>query len=230
MKLLGRRFLLAGMVVGESLSFHSSCPATARDPKRALSPRVRLAFAFFVLTLNCFFGFSAIAQDVPSEGLKLANDIHETVDKVTVTVMLLSGKTYTGLMIVTHYRPDGPGPFPIVIFNHGRSTAMEKRAVPPRQRYTNVARYWIRRAALQYSCQRASAMGIADLFLTRNIPAAVAKIATSASLSLPSSRKSMRSRISPRHYPGPIPSDSSSWASLMAASPRSVRPAKIARG
>jgi dienelactone hydrolase len=48
-------------------------------------------------------------------------------------------------MIVTHYRPDGPGPFPIVIFNHGRSTAMEKRAMPPRQRYTNVARYWIRR-------------------------------------------------------------------------------------
>ena len=95
--------------------------------------------------MKLLFGFSAIAQDVPSEGLKLADDIHETVDKVTVTVMLLSGKTYTGLMIVTHYRPDGPGPFPIVIFNHGRSTAMEKRAMPPRQRYTNVARYWIRR-------------------------------------------------------------------------------------
>jgi dienelactone hydrolase len=109
--------------------------------RRALT----LASVFLAGSLNCFFGFSAIAQDAPSEGLKLADDIHETVDKVPVTVTLLSGKTYTGQMIVTHYRPEGPGPFPIVIFNHGRSAAKEKRAMPPRERYTSVARYWIRR-------------------------------------------------------------------------------------
>ena len=99
--------------------------------KVPLSARARLSLAFAVLagTLNCFFSFSAIAQDTPSEGPKLADDIHETINKVPVTVTLLSGKTYTGPIIVTHYRPDGPGPFPIVIFNHGRPAM--RRLVSP---------------------------------------------------------------------------------------------------
>ncbi len=107
--------------------------------------KLSLVFVFLASTFNCLFGFCALAQDAPSQTVKLADDIHETVDKVPVTVTLLSGKLYTGQMIVTHYRPDGLGPFPIVIFNHGRSSAKEKRAMTPRERYVGVARYWIRR-------------------------------------------------------------------------------------
>jgi dienelactone hydrolase len=85
----------------------------------------------------------AVAQEVPKEQPKLAEDIHETIAKVPVTVTLLSGKTYKGDIIITHFRPNGEGPFPIVIFNHGRASA--RRADPPRHRYTQIARYWIRR-------------------------------------------------------------------------------------
>lgn len=92
-----------------------------------------------------FFLSPAVAQDEPKEPPKLAEDIHETIAKVPVTVTLPSGKSHTGQMIVTHFRPQGDGPFPIVIMNHGRDGSAEKRAQPPRQRYTSVARYWIRR-------------------------------------------------------------------------------------
>ncbi len=87
----------------------------------------------------------AVAQDEPQEAPKLAEDIHETVTKLPVTVILFSGKSYTGDMILTYFRPNGDGPFPVVIMNHGRSAAKEERGATPRQRYTSVARYWIRR-------------------------------------------------------------------------------------
>jgi len=106
---------------------------------------VALATAASALNLFALFTPSAFAQDEPKEAPKLAEDIHETVVKVPVTVTLLSGKSHTGQMIVTHFRPDGDGPFPIVIFNHGRSAAKDKRAETPRFRSTTIARYWIRR-------------------------------------------------------------------------------------
>lgn len=98
------------------------------------------AIISFVLGSN-----PAFAQEGLQEPPKLAEDIHETVTKLPVTVTLYSGKSHTGNMIVTYFRPDGPGPFPVVVINHGRNSAKEKRAVPPRQRYTAVARYWTRR-------------------------------------------------------------------------------------
>jgi hypothetical protein len=172
---LPRRTLL--QFVGAAVAAPSlSRIATAQtcSSRRALT----LASVFLAGSLNCFFGFSAIAQDAPSEGLKLADDIHETVDKVPVTVTLLSGKTYTGQMIVTHYRPDGPGPFPIVIFNHGRSAAKEN--APCRRESDIPASLAIGSgAASQYLCRRGSAMGIAGLIPIPNIPAAIATTAIS---------------------------------------------------
>jgi dienelactone hydrolase len=87
----------------------------------------------------------AAAQDVPKEPPKLAEDIRETIAKLPVTVALPAGKKHTGQMIVTHFRPDGNGPFPVVIINHGRTSGRDKRADPPRWRYTAVARYFVRR-------------------------------------------------------------------------------------
>ncbi len=106
----------------------------------------RTSLATLALAAAVIAGFSpARAQEAPPEAPKLADDIHETIGKVPVTVKLLSGQSYSGAMVVTHFRPDGAGPFPIVIFNHGRATSKEKRATPPRMRYTAVARYWVRR-------------------------------------------------------------------------------------
>jgi dienelactone hydrolase len=64
---------------------------------------------------------------------------------VPVTVKLASGRSHRGQFIVTHYRPAGDGPFPVVVFNHGRAASRVKRAVPPRFRSTAIARFWIRR-------------------------------------------------------------------------------------
>ena len=48
----------------------------------------------------------------------------------------------TGEILVTHFRPQGNGPFPVVVINHGRSA--ERRA-EPRQRYVGFARMLVRR-------------------------------------------------------------------------------------
>ena len=81
----------------------------------------------------------ASAQPAPP----LATDIHEAIERVTVDLTLPSGKPWRGDMAVTHYRPDGNGPFPLVVINHGRLTA--QRHDPARWRSLALARFWVRR-------------------------------------------------------------------------------------
>jgi dienelactone hydrolase len=120
------------------------------------SAAVVAAIVLFLLTLplESAHGEAASPPTVRSEAankeakdekaLKLADDIHETVVWVPVTVKLASGRDHTADMILTHYRPKGEGPFPVVIVNHGRAPK-EKRAEVPRHRQTGLARYWTRR-------------------------------------------------------------------------------------
>jgi dienelactone hydrolase len=75
--------------------------------------------------------------------VKPAADIHETVAKVAVTVRLPDGRMHAGEMQITHYRPSGNGPFPVVVFTHGRNSQM--RHDPPRWRAVPSARFWTRR-------------------------------------------------------------------------------------
>lgn len=74
--------------------------------------------------------------------LPMMTDIGETVVKVPVTLKLVDGRMHTGEMVVTHYRPQGNGPFPVVVLLHGRSL---DRAEPKRFRSVGSVRYWIRR-------------------------------------------------------------------------------------
>ncbi|WP_442781479.1 alpha/beta hydrolase family protein [Collimonas fungivorans] len=74
--------------------------------------------------------------------MPLATDIDETVTKLPVTVKNLYGRSYTGEVIVTRFKPTGPGPFPIVIINHGRGS---DRTTPGRFRYTQQARFFTER-------------------------------------------------------------------------------------
>ncbi|MEO6918300.1 MAG: alpha/beta fold hydrolase [Collimonas sp.] len=73
----------------------------------------------------------------------LAQDINETVTKLPVTVKNLYGRDVTGDIIVTQFKPAGPGPFPPVIINHGRSGT--DRSKPPRFRYTQQVRFFTER-------------------------------------------------------------------------------------
>ena len=83
------------------------------------------------------------ADPKAAEATGLAVDIHEEIVKVRVTLRLANGKPFTGDMVITHFRPPGPGPFPVAVHSHGRSSA--SRHEPARMRPTGLARYWIRR-------------------------------------------------------------------------------------
>ena len=85
------------------------------------------------------------AAQVATPTPELAADLFETVAQVPVTVPLLKGGTRSGNMIVTHFRPKGPGPFPLVVMSHGRAGDAAGRAKPERQRFMGVTRYWIAR-------------------------------------------------------------------------------------
>ncbi|MFZ6774037.1 alpha/beta hydrolase family protein [Undibacterium sp. SXout7W] len=72
-----------------------------------------------------------------------ATDIHESVTSIDVSVNDFFGRKVTGKVVITQFKPDGDGPFPILILNHGRSAT--NRAEPPRFRYTQQARYFVQR-------------------------------------------------------------------------------------
>ena len=80
----------------------------------------------------------------PKAEAPMAVDFAETVTDIPMTVRLLDGKTYSGRMIITHFKPPGSGPFPAVVLNHGRAQAGHL-ADTKRFRYLPVVRYWTSR-------------------------------------------------------------------------------------
>lgn len=72
-------------------------------------------------------------------------DIHEAVVMLPVSVQDRFGKTFSADMPLTTFHPDGDGPFPLVILNHGRAVSAEQRAQPARQRLEQAARYFVRK-------------------------------------------------------------------------------------
>ena len=77
--------------------------------------------------------------------------MNETVHRVPVTIPLIRG-SHNGWMIVTAYKPDGPGPFPAIIHHHG--TDPDKRASPRRYRQFRYARYWVSRGFAVFAVTR----------------------------------------------------------------------------
>ncbi len=69
-------------------------------------------------------------------------DLQEAVHRVDVTVKDFYGRSETAPITITTYRPAGPGPFPLLIFNHGRSP-VEQRASMGRWRPEHAARYFV---------------------------------------------------------------------------------------
>ncbi len=72
----------------------------------------------------------------------LAKDLQEEIVRIQATVKDMYGREATKPVPITIYRPAGEGPFPLVVFNHGRSVA-EKRAQQGRSRPETVARYLV---------------------------------------------------------------------------------------
>ena len=72
---------------------------------------------------------------------QLAKDMREEIVRVPVTVKNLYGREETKPMAITIYRPPGDGPFPLLVFNHGRAVT-EKRATQGRYHPDMAARYF----------------------------------------------------------------------------------------
>lgn len=105
---------------------------------------------FYAACMLCLASVNTMAFAMPQEdaepakaAIKWATDINETVSTLTVAVKDMYGRDISGEVVITAFKPAGPGPFPVVILNHGRSAT--NRAEPPRFRYTQQARYFVRR-------------------------------------------------------------------------------------
>ncbi len=83
-----------------------------------------------------------IAAQTPPEDTAMALDLREEVQHIAVTVKDLYGREETRQIPVTIFRPQGDGPFPLVIMNHGRAVS-DKRAQQGRQRFESLSRYLV---------------------------------------------------------------------------------------
>jgi dienelactone hydrolase len=72
----------------------------------------------------------------------MARDMREEIVRVDVKVKDMYGREETKPMAITIYRPAGEGPYPVVVFNHGRAVT-EKRAAQGRWRPETAARYLV---------------------------------------------------------------------------------------
>ena len=72
----------------------------------------------------------------------LARDLREEILRIPVTVKDMFGRQETRSMPITVFRPPGDGPFPLLVFNHGRAVSA-KRAAQGRWRPEQAARYLV---------------------------------------------------------------------------------------
>ena len=94
---------------------------------------------WLLAALTCVTALLAHAEDAP----KLQADVREAIVRVPAHVEDAWGKAVDGELLVTTFRPAGPGPFPLVVISHGRNP--ETRTEYKRQRYESAARYFVRK-------------------------------------------------------------------------------------
>jgi dienelactone hydrolase len=71
-----------------------------------------------------------------------AADLREEIQRLSVTVKDMYGREETRSIALTVFRPQGDGPFPLAIVNHGRAT-VAYRAQQGRARFVSLARYLV---------------------------------------------------------------------------------------
>lgn len=79
----------------------------------------------------------------PAATPTLSLDLREAIVRVPATVQDAFGKTISGDLVVTVFRPPGAGPHPLAVISHGRDSAT--RAQMQRQRFESQARFLVRK-------------------------------------------------------------------------------------
>jgi len=95
------------------------------------------------LLLCAWMSAGALHAQTPAPATEvLAKDLREETVRINVTVKDMFGRQETKAIPVAIYRPAGDGPFPLVVFNHGRAVTA-KRAEQGRNRPEHAARYLV---------------------------------------------------------------------------------------
>lgn len=107
---------------------------------------MRIRHWFAVASLSASVGMPcAHAQTAPGAAAApaevLAKDMREEIVRIPVTVKDMYGRQETRNVAITIFRPPGEGPFPLLVFNHGRAVTA-KRAQQGRNRPDVAARYF----------------------------------------------------------------------------------------
>jgi dienelactone hydrolase len=103
---------------------------------------IKTCFLSVALTLLCSAPHAQTPPTAPAPAEIHAKDLHEEVLRTQATVKDMFGRQETKPLPITVYRPAGPGPFPLVVFNHGRAVDT-KRAQQGRYRPEFAARYLV---------------------------------------------------------------------------------------
>jgi dienelactone hydrolase len=85
----------------------------------------------------------APAAPAASAPERLQADVREAIVRVPARVEDAFGKVAEGELLVTTFRPVGPGPFPLAVISHGRDS--DRRAEYKRPRFESAARYFVRK-------------------------------------------------------------------------------------
>ncbi len=112
----------------------------ARSP--LLKSRVSIHLCLSAMLICVAIPFTLHAQTTTPTPELFARDMREEIVRINVTVKDLYNRRETRPMPITIYRPAGDGPFPLIVFNHGRATT-DKRAAQGRYRPEHAARYLV---------------------------------------------------------------------------------------
>jgi dienelactone hydrolase len=99
----------------------------------------RFSWRAMVVCMVCLGLLVQARADEPA----LHRDINEHIITLHVEAKDFKGVVTAGDIPVTTFRPDGNGPFPLVVISHGRSAS--KRAEMGRVRFEAAARYFVRK-------------------------------------------------------------------------------------
>lgn len=95
--------------------------------------------------LSALVLFGSLGLNVQAATDDLDGTLREAVIHVPVSVPDLHGRTISGELLVSTFRPPGPGPFPLVVISHGRPASMADLAHMQRQRFESASRYFVRK-------------------------------------------------------------------------------------
>jgi dienelactone hydrolase len=99
-------------------------------------------FKVFVFSLFVSMLSNSTAQTANVVAEVFAKDMREEIVRINVAVKDLYNREETKSVAITIYRPSGEGPYPLLVFNHGRAVS-EKRAAQGRSRPEHLARYFV---------------------------------------------------------------------------------------